>query len=99
MQTYKDFSKKMKLPEQKDRIMQDGLKGNFASKDAFDKYSSKSVVKSKDSGIIISGARIVDPDSDAGIKFAEMYYNEIRSFSTDVEKIAKNIGKTEKDIK
>lgn len=28
-----------------------------------------------------------------------MYYSEIRSFSTDVEKIAKNIGKSEKDIK
>lgn len=29
MQTYKDFSKKMKLPEQLDRIYQDGLKGRF----------------------------------------------------------------------
>lgn len=29
MQTYKDFSKKMKLPEQMDRIYQDGLKGRF----------------------------------------------------------------------
>lgn len=29
MQTYKDFSEKMKLPEQKARITQDGLKGKF----------------------------------------------------------------------
>lgn len=29
MQTYKDFSEKMKLPEQKTRIMQDGLRGRF----------------------------------------------------------------------
>lgn len=29
MQTYKDFSEKMKLPEQKTRIMQDGLKRRF----------------------------------------------------------------------
>ena len=29
MQTYKDFSEKMKLPEQKERIMQDGLRGHF----------------------------------------------------------------------
>lgn len=29
MQTYKDFSEKMKLPEQKARIMQDGLSGKF----------------------------------------------------------------------
>lgn len=29
MQTYRDFSKKMQLPEQKARIMQDGLRGQF----------------------------------------------------------------------
>lgn len=29
MQIYKDFSEKMKLPEQKERIMQDGLRGRF----------------------------------------------------------------------
>ena len=29
MQTYKDFSEKMDLPEQKKRIMQDGLQGKF----------------------------------------------------------------------
>lgn len=29
MQTYKDFSEKMKLPEQKTRITQDGLRGRF----------------------------------------------------------------------
>ena len=29
MQTYKDFSKKMQLPERKARIMQDGLRGQF----------------------------------------------------------------------
>lgn len=29
MQTYKDFSGKMQLPEQKTRIMQDGLRGRF----------------------------------------------------------------------
>lgn len=29
MQTYRDFSEKMKLPEQKARIMQDGLRGKF----------------------------------------------------------------------
>lgn len=29
MQTYKEFSEKMQLPEQKSRIMQDGLRGQF----------------------------------------------------------------------
>ena len=29
MQTYKNFSEKLKLPEQKQRITQDGLRGKF----------------------------------------------------------------------
>lgn len=37
MQTYQDFSEKMKLPMQKDRIYQDGLKGTFSSKSAYEK--------------------------------------------------------------
>lgn len=37
MQTYKDFSEKMGLPEQMDRVYQDGLKGTFGSKAAFEK--------------------------------------------------------------
>ena len=38
MQTYKDFSNKVKLPEQMDRIYQDGLKGKF---DVSDKQYEK----------------------------------------------------------
>ena len=30
MQTYKDFSKAMELPEQMERVYQDGLRGKFA---------------------------------------------------------------------
>lgn len=37
MQAYTDFSEKMKLPQQRDRIYQDGLKGNFSSKSAYEK--------------------------------------------------------------
>lgn len=75
--------------------------GEFAKifKEELENTLNTGVVKSKDSGIIMLGARIIDPDGDAGVKFAEMYYGEIRSFSTDVEKIAKNMGKSEKDIK
>lgn len=41
METYKDFSDKMGLPMQKDRIYQDGLKGNFSSKAAYEKQQIK----------------------------------------------------------
>lgn len=37
MQTYQDFSEKMGLPLQKERIYQDGLKGNFSDKRAYEK--------------------------------------------------------------
>lgn len=90
-----------KIPEHVEKVVHDAMEKAEVKYHAntINKYFSKSVVKSKDSDIIISGARIIDPDGDAGIKFAEMYYSEIRSFSTDVEKIAKNIERSEKDIK
>lgn len=57
------------------------------------------VVKRLDSGIMSSGARIINTYSKEAEEFAEMYYKEIRSFSTDTEKIAKNLGKSEDDIR
>ena len=52
-----------------------------------------------DSDIIISGARITDIFSKEADEFAEMYYKEIRSFSTDAKKIAGNLNKKESDIR
>ncbi len=95
MQTYKDFSKKMGLPEQKQRIMQDGLTGSFMPT----KAEQKKLEKKSASDTIISGARITDIFSEEAGKFAKMYYPEIRSFSTDVKKIAKNIQKSVSEIK
>ncbi len=63
--------------------------------EAVDKYFKKSA----DSGIIMSGARIIDPFSKEAEAFAEMYYKEVRSFSTDAKKIADNLGKDESDIR
>lgn len=57
------------------------------------------VVKRLDSGIMNSGARIINTYSKEAEEFAEMYYKEIRSFFTDTEKIAKNLGKSEDDIR
>lgn len=58
----------------------------------------KSVANDVNSAIMISGARITDIFSEEAENFAEMYYKEIRSFSTDAKKIAKNLGKEEADI-
>lgn len=63
------------------------------------KTGAKEIAKILDSDIIISGARITDIFSDKADDFAEMYYKEIRSFSTDTKKIAENLGKKESDIK
>lgn len=46
-----------------------------------------------DDGILVSGGvagAITDPDSIEGLQHAELYYAEIRSFTTDVEKISQN---------
>lgn len=61
--------------------------------------TEKPIEKALDSDIIISGARITDIFSEKADDFAEMYYKEIRSFSTDTKRIAENLGKKESDIK
>ena len=47
MQTYKDFSEKMGLPEQKARIMQDGLRGSFMPTKSEQKFLEESVINDK----------------------------------------------------
>lgn len=66
---------------------------------ATDKYFKKSIVKHAASDIMESGARITNLFSKEADEFAEMYYKEIRSFSTDTRKIAENLGKQEADIR
>lgn len=65
-------------------------------------YASKKeekLEKMRRSDILISGARITDLNSAEADEFAEMYYEEIRHFSTDSRKIADNLGKEESDIR
>ena len=65
-------------------------------------YASKKeekLEKMRRSDILISGARITDLNSAEADEFAEMYYEEIRHFSTDSRKIAGNLGKEESDIR
>lgn len=50
MQTYRDFSKKMQLPEQKARIMQDGLRGQFMPTKAEQKALAESAISDKIKG-------------------------------------------------
>ncbi len=95
MQEYKAFSKAMKLPMQKERIYQDGLKGKFG----LTAEEKKVLEKISDFDIMKSGARITNLYSEKAVRFAEMYYKEIRSFSTDVKKIATNLDRAESDIR
>lgn len=54
MQTYKDFSEKMHLPEQWSRVHQDGLSGKFTPTKEELRTVQKSVAKASGSGIIES---------------------------------------------
>lgn len=47
MQVYKDFSQKMKLPEQKERITQDGLRGSFMPTKKEQKILEESVINDR----------------------------------------------------
>lgn len=59
----------------------------------------RTIVKELEFDIINSGARITNLFSKEADDFADMYYNEIHSFSTDVRRIAENLEKQESDKK
>ena len=75
----------------------------YAAKHSGDRKQAESISdrlkNSTDRVILTSGARITDTFSPEALRFAEMYYDEIRSFSTDAKKIAQNLGKNEEDIR
>ena len=97
---YQGFSKAMNLPEQMERVYMDGL-GRMSGGRIPRKTASAldGIAKSGKFDIMTSGARIVDTYSKKAIDFAEMYYKEIRKFSTDAKRIALNLGKKEAEIK
>lgn len=88
MQTYVDFSEKMKLPQQRDRIYQDGLKGNFSSKSAYDKQQKQlaekkryDIIKSELKNAGIRGNLVFEPKkiSIKEFDFDEEHINAERS--------------------
>ena len=79
----------------------DSYKEHGLSFEEWERYTKagKILEKKSSSDIITSGARITDIFSKEAQEFAEMYYDEIRSFSTDTAKIAENLHKNESDIR
>lgn len=84
IQTYKDFSEKMKLPEQKARIMQDGLKGKFMPTKAEQKVLEESAINDKIKAELseakIKGIPKINPDKIDVSKFTfdNSHINEVR---------------------
>lgn len=76
--------------------------GDMTYKQWYAKYANnegKTVAKEPGSDIITSGARITNSYSKQARDFADMYYKEIRTFSSDAKRIAVNLGKDESDIR
>lgn len=82
-----DYTKKNGLTRRKDR------------EQVAKSFKRDAIAKDSYSGRIMSGARITNIFSEEADEFAKMYYAEIRSFSTDTQKIAKNLNKSEADIR
>lgn len=72
---------------------------NSRKRELYASKKAEKLEKLRRSDILISGARITDLNSAEADEFAEMYYEEIRHFSTDSKKIADNLGKEESDIR
>ena len=76
--------------------------GDMTYQQWYAKYANnkgKTVAKEPGSDIITSGARITNIFSKEAQEFADMYYEEIRSFSNDAAKIAGHLHKNESDIR
>lgn len=91
MQAYKDFSQKMKLPEQKQRIMQDGLRGKFMPTKTENKLFAQKVKHDKiikelrDIGVrgeIHYPSRAIDTNS---LAFDEKHINQQREHGVTLE--------------
>lgn len=72
---------------------------NARKRELYASKKAEKLEKMRRFDILISGARITDLNSAEADEFAEMYYEEIRHFSTDSKKIADNLGKEESDIR
>ena len=72
---------------------------NARKRELYAENKERTLELERHSAILITGARITDPDGDAAAEFANMYYKEIRSFSTDSKNIAQKLGKKESDIR
>lgn len=85
MQTYEAFSKKMGLPLQKQRIYQDGLKGTFSDKRAYDRLQIKKVEK----------ALTLDEKA-KNAKFSERFqtYNNGQKDVITIRRILNNLNKS-----
>lgn len=89
---YQAFSRKMGLPEQMERVYMDGLGRIINTRSPVVKPPSRGIIKSG----AISGAR--NPYGEAANEHAKKYYGLVRSMKTDVAKIAKTTGISEKQI-
>lgn len=92
----KDAEKALeKLPVKEDSVTERNstqprdLENNFEKSEKSDKINKE----------LVSGARITNPESKRAEEFATKYYGLVRSFSTDVAKIAHNTGESEALIK
>lgn len=104
MQTYVDFSDKMKLPQQRDRIYQDGLKGNFSSKSVYEKQQRQleekrryDIIKSKLKEAGIRGKVIPAPGrlSIKEFEFDEIHINAERNHNitkAEAQQLIKDAG-------
>ena len=90
---YNQFAKAAGRKKRLDRTQVEGYTKDVIAQAARIKKQSDDALKA------ISGARIVDIDSKEAQQHAERYYGLVRSMETDVAKVAKTTGNTQKQIR
>lgn len=101
-----EFIKNEKRWSRKNNGETELVDGNLTYKEWEKKYvqvgeqeSIKTFTPSKNNDKIISGGRILDPNSEEAIKWAEKYYEQIRKKSTDYIKIAERLNMDVAEVK
>lgn len=97
MKNYEDFSKKMNLPLQKQRIYQDGLKGTFSDKRAYDRIQAVKEAKNARAKGLAANVRIRKSNI-AIYSNKKVFFNEKSDYTVRIQEYSEKVNKTLTDV-
>ena len=94
---YDAFTSRCNMPRG-NRTRYEAGTGDITKTEAYNDFN-KVLLNDKVSGKLLSGARITNPNDERAVRFAEIFYNEVKFHTKDCEKISKVTGVPENYIR